>query len=552
MKPEYKKALIVLFFGLFLRTLFLEYPSLVDPTEARYAVVAQNMIISGNWLTPTLPLEQGISPYLGKPPLHFWLTALSYQLFGFDEWSSRLPSFVVTLLTLLGVFTFAKRIFNPDVAWLSALVFLSSIMPYVLAGASVTDVTLSTMVFFGTAFLYLALKEPSAPINKFGLIAAFFAALAFLTKGPVGLVLIWAPIGLWSLLRRDFQWIKRFPWAKAVGILVVISAPWFILNEIANPGFNLYFFWNENLARYLFKNYGDLYGSGHVEPRGSSWVMFLLGFLPWSAFGVFFAIKSCFQRRSLFPDAKNGDQLFIWCWTLITPIFFTFVRQLHAMYLLPAMAPASILLATWLSSSSSAGSLLTSLISGRTARVIYGFILIAIVVAGASLMPSVVGIGSSLALLVILIIVLRRLPLSATPVSQTATVALAVFLGVSVVFASLSPFLSATRSAKYGIRALVNSGECVGPGPHGTIGVATHNSFSHYWTANAWETELGQAVTVKYFDPTTVTSDSVCAYLLKKKSLDKAPDNLKNNLRFKEKNGDWLVFVGSPTAAELK
>ena len=82
------------------RALTLEYPDLTDPTEARYAFVAQEMVISGNWVVPKIPWHETLIPYLGKPPAHFWLTALSFSLFGMDEWVARLPSFCALLVSV--------------------------------------------------------------------------------------------------------------------------------------------------------------------------------------------------------------------------------------------------------------------------------------------------------------------------------------------------------------------------------------------------------------------------------------------------------------------
>ena len=101
---KFRPILLVLLFGLIGRASLLEYTDLLDPTEARYASVAQEMVNSGNWLTPMLPLPQGTVPYLGKPPLHFWLTALSYQVFGIEEWTARLTSFLMTISLLFLIF----------------------------------------------------------------------------------------------------------------------------------------------------------------------------------------------------------------------------------------------------------------------------------------------------------------------------------------------------------------------------------------------------------------------------------------------------------------
>jgi 4-amino-4-deoxy-L-arabinose transferase-like glycosyltransferase len=48
---------------------------LSDPTEGRYAVVAKEMAVSGDWVTPHLWMDGQSVPFLGKPPLYFWSAA---------------------------------------------------------------------------------------------------------------------------------------------------------------------------------------------------------------------------------------------------------------------------------------------------------------------------------------------------------------------------------------------------------------------------------------------------------------------------------------------
>ncbi|MBU6296283.1 MAG: hypothetical protein KJS91_16500, partial [Planctomycetes bacterium] len=61
---------------------------LLEPTEARYALIPLEMLESGNWLSPKLFGE----PYLDKPPLLYWLVMLSYGLFGVSDGAARVPA----------------------------------------------------------------------------------------------------------------------------------------------------------------------------------------------------------------------------------------------------------------------------------------------------------------------------------------------------------------------------------------------------------------------------------------------------------------------------
>ena len=60
----------------------------LDPDEGLYATIAQEMLGDGDWVIPHV---NGL-PYLEKPPLYFWLTALAFRVAGPSEWATRLPS----------------------------------------------------------------------------------------------------------------------------------------------------------------------------------------------------------------------------------------------------------------------------------------------------------------------------------------------------------------------------------------------------------------------------------------------------------------------------
>jgi 4-amino-4-deoxy-L-arabinose transferase-like glycosyltransferase len=62
-------------------------PSLMDDVDAVQAQIARNMITSGDWVTPRL---DGVI-YLEKPPLIYWLMAISYMVFGVHDWAARIP-----------------------------------------------------------------------------------------------------------------------------------------------------------------------------------------------------------------------------------------------------------------------------------------------------------------------------------------------------------------------------------------------------------------------------------------------------------------------------
>src|SRR6266542_1755701 len=88
---------------------------LISPAEARYALVAREMLESGDWIQPHLNHAR----YYEKPPLTYWSVAASYRLFGFTEFASRLPSALAYIGTVLVTFLLARELVGSGTAPLS-------------------------------------------------------------------------------------------------------------------------------------------------------------------------------------------------------------------------------------------------------------------------------------------------------------------------------------------------------------------------------------------------------------------------------------------------
>jgi 4-amino-4-deoxy-L-arabinose transferase-like glycosyltransferase len=120
--------------------------AVTDPSEGRYATIAQQMSLTNDWITLHTFKDGNKMPFLGKPPLHFWLTALSFKVFGYNEIASRIPSFLACLGTALLVFLYANIFFNFEIALGSVIIFLSSLLIFGSAGFCLTDPLLNLTI----------------------------------------------------------------------------------------------------------------------------------------------------------------------------------------------------------------------------------------------------------------------------------------------------------------------------------------------------------------------------------------------------------------------
>ena len=313
------------------------YP-LADTTEARYGEIARLMLVSGDWITPQI--EANV-PFWGKPPLSFWLTAVSFKAFGVSEFSARLPVFLLLMSSVGLVARFGKIALNPTVGLVAAIILLTSGLGFISAGAVMTDPALLLSTTLAMMAFWRAVAERQI---LWGYV--FFAALGFgiLAKGPVAAVLTLTPVGIWVLWRQ--QWIglrERIPCLLGPLLTLAIALPWYVLAEEKTPGFLNYFIVGEHWSRFIEAGWaGDLYGSAHAETRGMIWLFWFGSVLPWSLV----AIKMFIDRQRGETKAAITDwhrYLILWC---LTPMaFFTFAGNILPAYVLPGLPAFALLLA---------------------------------------------------------------------------------------------------------------------------------------------------------------------------------------------------------------
>ena len=120
----------------------LNYRHLIPSDEGRYAEMAREMIVTGDWITP----RYNGYKYFEKPPLQIWATAVTFQMFGLGEWQARLWSALTGFLTILMIGFTGMKIFNSRVGWLSALVLASSPMWIISGHFNSLDMALSAFL----------------------------------------------------------------------------------------------------------------------------------------------------------------------------------------------------------------------------------------------------------------------------------------------------------------------------------------------------------------------------------------------------------------------
>jgi 4-amino-4-deoxy-L-arabinose transferase-like glycosyltransferase len=246
---------------------------LLRSDEGRYAEIAREMFMSGDWVT----IRYNAVKYFEKPPFHMWVTALTYTLAGVGEWQARLCVALSGLLGALVSMQAAARWYGARAGLLTGLVLAASPMWLVPAHFNSLDMTLSGAMACVLAFMLLAQHPDATPAARRNWMLACWAAMgvAILTKGLVGLALPGLVLVVYSLVTRDFALWRRLHLIKGVAVMLLVTVPWFWLVSERNPEFLRFFFIHEHWDRYT---------STVHSRRGAIWYfvpLLVAGFLPW-------------------------------------------------------------------------------------------------------------------------------------------------------------------------------------------------------------------------------------------------------------------------------
>ena len=310
---------------------------LLDKTEARYAEIARIMYQTKEWVV--LQIDYGI-PFWAKPPLSTWLSASSFTLFGVNEFAARFPSFLLAIAIIVIASKFVKK--TSDSFYLLAFILLTTPEFLIHAGVVSTDSALNFSVILIMFSFYKSMTEERR--SSWNYLFFIGIGLGFLAKGPLILVLTAPPAFFWILTQRIkiIEVLKKLPWITGTILTAIIAIPWYYLAEKRSPGFLDYFIVGEHFKRFLVPGWkGDLYGSGHSQPKGMIWVFLLLFAFPWIQLVLYKIWKN---RRSIL---KNKWVSFLVLWLLWTPFFFTLSSNILHTYTLPVMVPIALLVVYW-------------------------------------------------------------------------------------------------------------------------------------------------------------------------------------------------------------
>jgi 4-amino-4-deoxy-L-arabinose transferase-like glycosyltransferase len=323
-------VLILLFVPALLLYPCLSFP-LFEPDESRYAEIPREMLQHGDWITPRLQGE----PYLEKPPLLYWLTAVSFQLFGVHDWAARLPPALAVHGCVLVLYFVGRRGFGEQPAFRGALML--SLAPGFMSIGRLLIID-GVLTFCTTLALFSAFEAVRGSRLRWNwwLLSAVACGLGVLSKGPVALALLAPPLLLQRWLTGRPLPVTRGAVAAFLGVTIGLSVPWYAALCLRAPDFAYVFFWEHNVMRFLtpFAHERGVWFYGPV---------LLLGLLPgtlllWPFLRFLGSSDEIIAKRR---PAELGFLLLAGGWCLL---FFTLSSCKLPTYILPAFPPLALAL----------------------------------------------------------------------------------------------------------------------------------------------------------------------------------------------------------------
>lgn len=315
-----RSLILLILFSAILFSVGLGKMPLTDPDEVFYAETAREMLARGEVLTPRIFGE----PQFEKPPIYYWMAMLSFKVFGENEFSARAPSALFGVLGVIGIYLLGSALVNRRAGFLSAIALATSVKYIILSRACVTDIVLTVFILY--VFLFFFLRRYY--------LSALCLAFAVLTKGPIGVFLPAAILGIYLLLARDLKRLKEVPFVTGGILFLAVSVPWYFLMYRAHGmEFIDVFFGFHNIVRFLHPEHriGDVFY--YYVP------IVLGGFFPWSIFFPL-GIWQAFREKE---ERARKTNIFLVVWIAFIFLFFSASRTKLPTYVFP-LYPALALL----------------------------------------------------------------------------------------------------------------------------------------------------------------------------------------------------------------
>jgi len=274
------------------------YEPSLSGDAAKYALIAKNMLKTGDFLVPSL----GYELYFKKPPAFFWIIALSFKVFGVNEFAARFPSALFALLDSILLFLLSRRITKDErLSFIAAAVFTANFEVIRIS----TVVRMESFIVFLNLLTLIVMAKPSL---KRGIAIGIPLGLGIMAKGPFPLI---------SLISLTIYFSVKRSWKPLLYSLIclLISLIPFTLYTLYMAGHHREFL-NEFFINQIAERFTGRLKEGTVRSAFFYERIILKHFWPWNLFLLLGAPRIFRERIKL-----NGELLY----PFLTAFLLTFI-----------------------------------------------------------------------------------------------------------------------------------------------------------------------------------------------------------------------------------
>ncbi|MBQ3971875.1 MAG: glycosyltransferase family 39 protein [Selenomonadaceae bacterium] len=306
---------------------------ITDPVESNYVITAKEMLESGDYLSPRIYGNY----WYDKPILFYWELLAAFRLMGIHEFAARFCPAVMASIGVFLTYFFGKKLYDGRIGFFAAVILATSMEYWYLAHAVITDMTLFVAASLALAFFYFGYSRQN-PQYYYG--AYIAAAIAVLTKGPVGLCLPGLIIFLFLLWQRDLRHFLRLRLFSGMAVFLAVVSLWY---------YPMYQKHGWDFIDTFFGVHNALRVSVSEHPEVNVWyyylAVFAVGFFPWGWMAVPAALRKYWRERRI--PALGMRERFLLVWAVTVPVVFQCFATKYITYTLPYMMPVALLFALY-------------------------------------------------------------------------------------------------------------------------------------------------------------------------------------------------------------
>lgn len=349
------------------------FGGIMENDSALYASISKTIALNNDWFN----LYVRGNDWLDKPHLTFWLSALSFKIFGINAFAFKLPSYLFGLLGAFYTYKFGKLLYNEKIGLTSALIFLSSLHVIVSTFDVRAEIYICT---FTLAAIYHYYRAHQASFWHI-VLGSLFAACAIMIKGIFVLIPIFLGFVSYWIFTKQYHQLSKPKWYLAIVLVLLFITPElyslyvqfdlhpeklvFGKTEVSGLKF---FFWDSQFGRFF--NTGPIKGSGDISffLHTTLWA-----FLPWSI--LFYAAVANLFKKGVSAKLPKATMI-IWASAFFTFLLFSFSKFQLPHYIIIIFPQFAIITAVYLQSLTVKGQKVFSIIQNSI------FVIIVLLLAG--------------------------------------------------------------------------------------------------------------------------------------------------------------------------